>query len=91
MTRTRTGSVKPKQFDDENFITPVKRKANTPIVTPDTKKIKVESEVVPENTVSASNIAINTDKEEREEVPSDSESDLSLATEQSGTKLTVIK
>ena len=42
MTRTRTGSVKPKLFDDESYVTPAKRKASTPAVTPDMKRVKVE-------------------------------------------------
>ena len=89
MTRTRTGTVKPKQFDGEKFITPVKRKASTPAVTPvvqtEVKRVKVVPEVIlePPEPVDCP------EKEEKGNNPSDSESDLAEASDKADKKLTV--
>ena len=89
MTRTRTGTVKPKQFDGEKFITPVKRKASTPAVTPvlptEVKRVKVVPEVILEPPEPVG----SPEKEEKGNNPSDSESDLAEAADKADKKLTV--
>ena len=97
VTRARSGTEKPKQFDD-SYITPAKRKATVPVQTAsEAKKVKVE--IVTSGTGETYHIVENTGKmdevagqvneeEECKELPSDSETDLSAVTK-SGTKLTV--
>ena len=85
MTRTRTGTVKPKQFDGEKFITPVKRKASTPVVPAEVKRVKVVPEVILEPPEPVD----SPEKEEKGNNPSDSESDLAEAADKADKKLTV--
>ena len=87
MTRTRTGTVKPKQFDGEKFITPVKRKASTPtpVVPTEVKRVRVVPEVILEPPEPVD----SPEKEEKGNNPSDSESDLTEAADKADKKLTV--
>lgn len=97
MTRTRTGSVKPKHFDDESYITPSKRKASAPVQASESKKVKVELVGTVHN-VEQPEAGRSTSKkdesmgkssgEKAEEIPSDSETDLSTVAKP-GTKITV--